>query len=338
MKNTVAIVIPCRNEEQYIQKCIDSILQSNYPKELLSIYICDGMSDDATRDIVRKMSENHACITLIDNLKKTTPFALNLGLKKSTADIKIILGAHATVDPNFILENVKTFQISSSIGCAGGIINNVYENETSKIIGLAMSSSFGVGNAHFRTGNKDGYVDTVAFGAYRKEVFDAIGYFDEELVRNQDDEFNYRLLKNGFKIYLSNAIQSDYFVRGSFKKLFKQYYQYGYWKVFVNKKHKTVTTLRQLVPLFFILFLIGGFILSFIHPFLFYSFLAILVLYFVMAFIAAFKKTKELMKIFKLVFVFFELHLSYGLGYLVGIVDFLILGKKPSSSAKTMSR
>jgi len=338
LKTTVSITIPCRNEEKYIKKCLSSILNSNYPNQLITIYVCDGMSEDNTRDIVKNMSKKNSNIILLDNLKKTTPFALNLGLKKSSSDIKIILGAHATVDLNFILENVKAFEKSHDIGCTGGVINNVYENETSKTIGLAMSSSFGVGNAHFRTGNKDGFVDTVAFGAYKKEVFDKIGYFDEDLVRNQDDEFNFRLLKNGFKIYLSSKIHSDYYVRASFKKLFKQYYQYGYWKVFVNTKHNTVTTVRQTIPLLFVLFLSFGIISSFVHSFFLFSFLTILLLYFVLSIYFALKKTQNLRRVFLLIFVFFELHLSYGFGYLVGIFQFIFLNKKPSKNSKSMSR
>jgi GT2 family glycosyltransferase len=201
-----------------------------------------------------------------------------------------------------------------------------------------MSSSFGVGNAHFRTGNKSGYVDTVAFGAYKKEVFDDIGYFDEDLIRNQDDEFNFRLLKNGYKIYLSNKIKSKYYVRGSFSKLFKQYYQYGYWKVFVNKKHKTVTTVRQLIPLFFVLFLILGGIISFAHPYIFIFYRAIILLYFLLGLLFAWDGNNSLKKAISITFTFFILHLSYGLGYLLAIFDFILLNKKPNDKSKTLSR
>lgn len=334
----VALIIPCRNEEQYIEKCILSIVQSNYPQELLTVYVCDGMSDDNTRSIIKKLSEKYPQVVLLDNLKKTTPFALNLGLKKSDADIKIILGAHSEIDKDFIIENVNVFKIDKDIGCAGGIIENVYENETSKIIGMAMSSSFGVGNAHFRTGNKDGFVDTVAFGAYKKEVFEEIGYFDETLTRNQDDEFNYRVIKNNFKIYLSHKIKCKYYVRGTFEKLFKQYYQYGYWKVFVNKKHKAVTTLRQLIPLFFVLFLLTGGIISFFNKYLFYGFISILGVYFIIAIIASLKFKITIANRFKIIYTFLILHLSYGLGYFNGIIDFILLNKHPTKKNTQLTR
>jgi glycosyltransferase involved in cell wall biosynthesis len=334
---SVAIVIPCRNEELYIEKCINSILTSNYPLDLIHVYVCDGKSEDSTQEIVRSISKDHPQVHLLINEKKTTPFALNLGLKKSKEAFKIILGAHAEVYPDFIKENINAFDSHPDASCAGGVIENVYENKTAEIVGLAMSSPFGVGNAHFRTGGKDGFVDTVAFGAYKKEVFDDVGYFDEELARNQDDEFNYRLLKNGFKIYLSKKIRSKYYVRASYSKLFKQYLQYGYWKVFVNKKHQTVTTIRQMVPLFFVLFL-------FAFPLVLFDYrLAMLwsfggLLYIFLASISALKQTKQLSKIIMVVGTFFILHFSYGFGYLKGIVEFVFLGKGPSKKAENLTR
>ena len=256
MMKTVSVVIPSYNEEAYIENCVRSILASNYPQDKLQVLVCDGQSTDATQEIVKKIAEENPQVVLLQNLNKTTPFALNLGLKYSSADVKIILGAHSTVDDNFVLQNVKVLETMPEVGCAGGVIENVYENNTSESIGLAMSSTFGVGNAHFRTGAKSGFVDTVAFGAYRKEVFENIGYFDESLTRNQDDEFNYRVTKAGYKIYLEPNIRCKYYVRGSFTKLYKQYFQYGYWKVFVNKKHGAFLSIRQLVPPAFVLYLL----------------------------------------------------------------------------------
>ena len=193
---SVAIVIPCRNEEKYIARCIDSILLQDYLHENLSVYICDGKSTDSTVAIINDYSIKHSNIHLLVNEKQTTPFALNLGIKNSSSDIVIILGAHAELYSDYVSNCVDAFNFGTNIGCTGGIIENVYENEIAEVIGKAMSSSFGVGNAHFRTGNKDGFVDTVAFGAYKQEVFDKIGLFDEELIRNQDDEFNYRLFSH----------------------------------------------------------------------------------------------------------------------------------------------
>ena len=119
-----------------------------------------------------------------------------------------------------------------------------------------MSTPFGVGDAKFRTGGSAGHVDTVAFGAYRRDALEEIGLFDVALSRNQDDELNYRLLKSGWRIWFDPRISSQYHVRSTYRNLVRQYYQYGYWKVFVNLKHRTITTWRQTVPALFLLVLL----------------------------------------------------------------------------------
>jgi len=324
---TVSIVIPCRNEEKYIGRCIDSILSQDYSQDKLFVFVCDGKSTDDTAAIIHDYAVKHKNISFLINEKQTTPYALNIGINASLTDIVIILGAHSEIYPDYVSSCVEAFSYGTNIGCTGGIIENVYENETAEVIGKAMSSSFGVGNAHFRTGNKDGFVDTVAFGAYKREVFDKIGFFDEELIRNQDDEFNYRLLKNGFTIYLYRKIRSKYYVRASFDKLFKQYEQYGYWKVYVNKKHRAVTTLRQVIPLLFVLFLFTGALLSFFHMLLFKIFLLGVFLYAALSVYSAFKQSGNSKQVFSIVKSFFILHFSYGLGYLKGIIDFFVLQK-----------
>jgi glycosyltransferase involved in cell wall biosynthesis len=310
---TISIIIPCLNEKNYIRRCLNSIQQQSYPSHLITTFICDGGSNDGTIKIINDFIKLYPQFSLLFNEKKTTPYALNLGIVNSKADIIIILGAHSELDINFVSNSVSSFEIDEQIMCVGGILENVYENSTSQIIGAAMSSSFG---------------DTVAFGAYKKEIFDKVGLFDEELIRNQDDEFNFRITNAGFKIYLNHSIKCNYFVRASFQKLFKQYYQYGYWKVFVNKKHNTITTIRQLIPLFFVLYLFLWLTSNLISIHLFIALAGFMALYVVLAFLAAFqKKSKSFVTILGIVYTFFILHISYGLGYLKGIFDFFILGK-----------
>lgn len=324
---TVSIVIPCLNEKNYILRCLQSIVAQSYRADLISTYVCDGMSNDGTRELIVDFAKTHPQFALLDNVQKTTPFALNLGIKTSTAEIVIILGAHSELDPDFVKKSVESFDIDPAIMCTGGVLENVYENEASRMIGAAMSSSFGVGNAHFRTGNKSGFVDTVAFGAYKREIFDKVGLFDEELIRNQDDEFNFRVTNAGYKIYLNHEIKCRYFVRASFKKLYRQYYQYGYWKVFVNKKHKTITTVRQLIPMFFVLYL-GLLVVSiFTCKIIFLAMSTFGLLYLLLALVFGARSASSFGAIFGVAFTFFILHFSYGLGYLKGIFDFFLLGK-----------
>jgi GT2 family glycosyltransferase len=305
----------------------------------LHVWVVDGMSDDGTRPLVSEYAARYSFIKLVDNVRRTTPYALNIGLEPLDYDIGIILGAHAVVDKDFVRHNARVLQEHPEVGCAGGIITNVHENELSRVISNAMSSPFGVGNAYFRTGGKSGYVDTVAFGAYRREVFEKIGFFDEDLVRNQDDEFNYRVTKAGFKIYLDPKIESQYYVRGSFSKLYKQYFQYGYWKVFVNRKHATITTLRQLAPPLWMLFVSVGWVGFFIHPVLGYSYVGMILIYLTLAKFTAIRTAGwQIPMIFKLVACYMILHASYGWGYLKGMFHFYILRRNPTEGSQRLTR
>lgn len=335
----IKVIIPCRNERGYIGKCLDSLVHSNRAGIDLHVWVVDGMSDDGTRPLVEEYARQYSFIKLVDNERRTTPYALNIGLSDLDYDIGIILGAHAVVDKEFVFQNARVLSEHPEVGCSGGIIRNVHENEWSEIISLAMSSVFGVGNAHFRTGGKSGYVDTVAFGAYRREVFERVGFFDEELARNQDDEFNYRVVQGGFKICLDPAIQSDYYVRGSISKLYKQYDQYGYWKVFVNQKHGAVTTLRQLAPPLWVFFLLAGWTGFLIHTVLGWMYAIVVAMYVALAIYTASRmRMKSVRRFWMLLRTFGVLHFSYGLGYLRGLIHFYVLGRKPSMHSERLTR
>ncbi len=334
----LAVVIPSYNEEDFIEACVKSLLQSNFPQEELEILVCDGRSEDRTADIVSRIAAKHTNVRLLLNEQRTTPFALNIGLKASEADVKIILGAHSEVHEDFLANNLKALDEFPSAGCVGGVIDNVYADDLSKAIGAAMSSKFGVGNALFRTGAKKQFVDTVAFGAYRKEVFEKVGYFDTDLTRNQDDEFNFRVTHAGFKVLLDPAIKCKYYVRGSFQKLYKQYYQYGYWKVFVNKKHKSFLSIRQLVPPLFVSYLLTLPLCFFVLPEYFWFYSLGLAVYLIVALTSALGEAGSLKHKGRVFASFVILHFSYGWGYLLGIKDFILLNRNASSKSESTSR
>lgn len=329
MSKILTIIIPCRNEEKYIERCLNSLIELDFPKDALEIIVCDGKSTDRTVELVETFANKYPYIKLLTNEKQIAPSAMNIGIKASQGKFITRVDGHSEVFPDFIIKSLAELEKNPSLGCVGGFLINEYEDNISKVISYAMSSSFGVGSAYFRTGEKDGYVDTVAFGSYRKEVFDKIGLFDEELVRNQDDELNFRVIKAGYKIFLKRDINAKYYVRASFKKLFKQYFQYGYWKVYVNKKHSSITTIRQLVPLFFVLYLIFGISLSIFSKIIFYIFISILLVYIALSAFSSYKKTRVLQEIFQVMYSFCILHTSYGLGYLNGLIDFFVLNTKP---------
>jgi len=336
----IAVVIPCRNEVLYIEDTIHAIYNSNLPDNInIEVFVVDGMSDDGTREKVHLLSNSYSNLNLVDNKNRLTPFAFNIGIKAAgLTDFIQIVGARHILSTNYIFNCLNKLQSDKSIWCVGGRVENHYVNEVSKFISLAMASSFGVGLGNFRTLNRSCFTDTVTSPMYPSWVFEKIGFFDEELVRNQDDEFNYRVKLRGGKIFYENDISLKYYVRGTLNNLWRQFFQYGYWKVYVNVKHSTVTTIRQLLPPFFVLYLmlfmftlIAGkliFLISSI-PFLLYIFGS---LFF------SFKLANSIRKVFLTFIIFKILHISYGFGYLKGIIEFVILNKKPSDNQKRLSR
>tara|TARA_B100001057_G_scaffold172143_1_gene172904 strand:- start:497 stop:1510 length:1014 start_codon:yes stop_codon:yes gene_type:complete len=331
----VSVVIPCRNEEKNIQGCIESILSSNYPN--LEVIVVDGMSDDSTRNILNELAQKHRNVRLVDNHHQLTPFAFNLGCKAANGYYIQIVGSRNTLAIDYISLLVKALEENPDIACVGGDYQHVYDTDLSRFITYVMESKFGVGSTNYRTKKESSYVDTVGIPMYRRSIFDEIGYFDERLARNQDDDFNFRITEAGHQIYYVFEAKTQYFVRGSLKKLFKQFSQYGYFKVFVNKKHKTLTTLRQLVPVMFLLFIVIGGILSLLVPMFSLLYLLGLTSYLVAGFLSSMSFTKKVSEIMLTQIAALFMHIGYGWGYLKGIFDFLIMRREPSVKMQTQT-
>lgn len=329
MNETVAVIIPVRNEEKYISKCIDSIIAQTYPRELIEIILIDGMSTDNTLSIIEKYIQEYREVKVFYNEKKITPISMNIGISNSKSDIVIILGAHSFIDKNFIKNNVRNL-IDKKADASGGIVKFIHESFLSKCIGIATSCPFGVGNALYRYSKEEKYVDTVPFAAYKKSLLDKIGYFDEELVRNQDDELNFRVTESGGKILLSPDIISNYFSRSSLKKLWRQFYQYGYWKVRVIQKHNKPAALRHLIPVIFVLSMIFSLLIGIIlKPALFIFFSIILSYGFVNIIFSTKLSVQNGLKCFAyLLLIFPILHISYGIGFLQGIIAFYLIKRR----------
>jgi glycosyltransferase involved in cell wall biosynthesis len=335
----VSIVIPCRNEKHYIQECIEAIYANRFKPSLeINIFVVDGMSDDGTREVVTDLMSTYSSLHLIDNEKKLTPFAFNLGIHQMPADYIQIIGARHIVSSDYILKSIDILENDKTIWCTGGRLINQFTSSESEIIAKAMDTTFGMGLGNFRILEKSGFTDTVTSPMYPFWVFEKIGFFDEQLVRNQDDDFNYRVTNAGGKIWFERSISLKYYVRASYSGLYRQFYQYGYWKVFVNRKHKAVTTYRQLVPPLFVLFAI-------VSPVLFFCGNAIAVLasvgiifYLLLAFYFALQRASSIVQFGGILKTFPVLHFSYGFGYLIGILHFVLLKKTPSNRQKRLSR
>lgn len=335
----ISVVIPCRNEVLYIEECVEAIYANQLTTDVrLQVFVVDGMSDDGTREKVQNLQSKFLTLKLIDNVKQLTPFAFNLGIHASKADYIQIVGARHILSADYIQKALNILKSKPEVWCVGGKLINEYINQTGEIISKAMSTSFGMGLGNFRTLAKSGYTDTVTSPMYPFWVFEKIGFFDEQLIRNQDDDFNFRVIKAGGKIYFENDISLKYYVRGNFKGLYRQFFQYGYWKVYVNQKHKAVTTLRQLVPPLFVVFIFLSILLSFLHPLLAILSAIVYMIYILMALLVGLKKRSTFSESIKISITFPILHFSYGFGYLKGMLEFIVFRKKPSDKQKRLSR
>jgi glycosyltransferase involved in cell wall biosynthesis len=324
----VSIVVPCRNERRFIVDCLDSILRTDYPPDRLEVLVVDGASDDGTRILLSEYSAREARVKWLDNARQTTPVALNIGIQNALGEILMIMGAHCKYPHDYISKLVGWLEHSAADN-VGGICRTLAgaDSQMASAIAFALSHPFGVGNSYFRIGvSKPKWVDTVPFGCYRINVFSRIGLFDEELVRNQDDELNQRLLKSGGRILIVPDVVSEYYARDTLNKVARMHYQYGYFKPLVARKIGRVGTWRQLVPVAFLLSLAVTLVLAPWIEIARWAFLGIVGTY-LAALLAAivtsmshngFETSVLLGAVFPVV------HFSYAWGSLKGIIKFVI--------------
>ncbi len=324
----LSVICPIYNEESRIEACILSILAQDYPKEDMEVLFVDGQSSDRTREIIAKYMQDYAFIRLLDNPKRIAPSALNIGIRASSGDIIMRLDAHAKYPDNYFSLLVNKLKQTGADN-VGGVCRTLPAKDTAicRAIAHAMSSPFGMGNSHFRIGaNHEMWVDTVPFGCFRRELFDKVGLFDEELVRNQDDEFNGRIVKNGGKILLLPQVVIDYFARDTISKTAKMFYQYGLFKPLVNKKLHKPTTLRQFFPPLFLAGLVAGGLLSLFSQTLMWIYVSVIVLYILCCFVFGRNGERVWPDILWMPIIFATIHLSYGCGYWQGLWNLLVHG------------
>lgn len=332
-KPFVTVVVPVRNEAEHIEQCVRSVLESDYPTDRLEVLVVDGMSDDSTLEIVRRMAAEDDRLRLLENPARVVPHAMNLGIRESCGEIVCRVDGHATVAKDFITRGVRALREHPEAWCVGGAIETVSTNFTGRAISAAMSTPVGVGNARFRLGNYTGYVDTVAFGCYWRWVFDRIGMFDEELVCNEDDDFNQRLIEAGGKIWMDSRIRSSYYSRRSLRKLARQYVQYGFWRIRTIQKHGRPATLRQIAPMVFVclwIVLVVGTVFWWPLRYALAGYAALYGLGLLFGVLDVARKT-GLRYALAAPLAVMAMHFGYGLGSLRGLVRFVILRRGPPS-------
>ncbi len=332
MNPFVTILIPCFNEEKYIGALCRDILGQNYPQERIEVFFIDGGSSDNTRNAIEQYSSGFYSTRILDNKERYVSYALNFGIEQASGEVIIRMDAHARYPTDYVSKLVNSLYELNADN-VGGSWHTVPSGSGLKAeaIALAMSSVFGVGNALYRLNiKKIRQVDTVPFGCYRREVFDKCGTFDVELIRNQDDEFNARLIKAGGKIFLIPGVRITYFARESIRKAMKMFFQYGYFKPLVNLKLGRAATIRQFIPpIFFLLMslLIISSLWNYWMAVVFLIALSVHLLFGIIFSIPAVFRTKRAGLLFMLPIVFLLVHLSYGYGYISGISRFAIFRK-----------
>lgn len=332
-----SIIIPCLNEEKFIKRCLDSLIKNRYSQDNLEILVYDGGSTDRTKEIVEGYEKKFSFIKLRNNPKKFPCFALNKGIEESKGEIIIRCDAHASYPPDYIKKIVSLLQSNREIGNVGGVCINEPANNTIKAKGISytLSHFFCIGPNKFRKGvKKSSFVDTVPFGAWRREIFEKVGLFNEKFLKAEDLEFNIRLRKAGYKILLVPDIKISYYPRENFSKLFKMMFQYGYWKNFVNKELKLISSIRQLAPPLFVLYIFSLIFLPLLSGWFFIP----LVLYFVLVLLFSFTISvrKKDIRIYPFCcLTFIVSHIGYGLGYLKGFWDIWIIKKRQISLQNT---
>jgi len=328
MKNNlpfVSAIIPCKNEEKFIGECLQSILNQDYPKDKIEVLIVDGRSQDRSREIVKGFTKRYKFIKLLDNAQEITPVALNIGIRESRGEYIFRLDAHSIYQKNYIKKCLEWLE-KTKADCVGGVLETLPSKDglAAKAISLVLSSPFGAGGSTFRTKRKEGYTDTVPFGAWRKDIFKKVGLFNERLIRNQDIELNSRIKKAGGKIFITTEIELSYFAPSTLKKLICQQFQNGLWNIYTQKITPNSLKRRHFVPLFFV----SGLLMSlFLAPFVFgarvfFALIAASYLLMNLFFSLRISFQKGLKYLPILLLTFFTLHFSYGLGSIWGLIIF----------------
>lgn len=249
----MSFVMPVRNEEGYIRASLQSLVEQDYPASQCEIIVVDGRSSDRTREIIEEMRERNPQVRCLDNPAGIVPTAMNIGIRAAGGAVIIRADGHNVYPRDYAANSVKYLEETGADNVGGPWVT-VAANESfsARLVAAVLRSPFGVGNSRFRTSREEGFVDTVPFGAFRREIFDRVGMYNEKLVRNQDNELNARIRKAGGKIYLTPALTTYYHPVKNLLSLLKYAFKTSQWHIFTLRENKDSMGVRHLAPATFL--------------------------------------------------------------------------------------
>lgn len=321
----VSLIITCRNEKDFIGSCLDSILTNGYPHDRMEVLVVDGMSEDGTREIVRRYAGACPCVVLVDNPERITPCALNIGIRRARGEFIMWMSAHASYRKGYIRACV-TASLQYGADNVGGMTNTVprRSTRTAHAITATFNHPLGAGNARYRLGAREAtWVDTVFGGCYRREVFSKVGLFNEALVRSQDIEFNLRLKRAGGRTLMVPSAVADYYIRSDLRSFARHNWVNGVWAILPFAYSDIVPiSWRHVVPLGFALSLVATGLLTALIPswgWPFYVVVGMYVLATVAASVQVAWQRRDPWMLLLMPVAFAALHLPYGFGSLWGL-------------------
>jgi glycosyltransferase involved in cell wall biosynthesis len=340
LEPTVSIIIPMRNEEKYIRRCLLSVLANHFPHEQYEILIADGQSTDSSRQMVEEISSRQVTpdIRLLNNPARIVPVGLNEAIRQARGRFILRMDAHTDYPPNYIENCVAELERTGAANVGGRCITCPGGNTlTAKSIALLTQTRAGVGNSAYRLGQGDRYVDTVPFGAFRREVLAEVGLYREDLERNQDYELNARIRSHGHRIFLSSKIYCFYHNVPTFAAFMRQAFRNACWNAQCWRRYPISFCWRHAAPLAFFGALIGSLLLGLVFRPAWWLFGLGVCLYLLLALTASatIARQGEWKSAVLAPVLMFPFHLVYGFATLVGL---LLPRDIPSSTNPTRLR
>jgi GT2 family glycosyltransferase len=324
-KPRISVAIPCRNEEKHISKCVNAFLAGTVRD--IEVIVVDSASEDRSVAVLEEIARRDRRLRVLSNPARITPRAFNLGIQAARARYVCIYGGHSIPGPDWAERNLAAIEAHPDAAAVGGLLDTVSDTFMGKAVAAVQSCTFGVGNVRFRVGGNPGFVDTVVYGCYRKEVFDKYGYFDEKFTTNQDDELNLRLTAAGEKLWFDPSISTTYYARPSWRKALDQYWRYGKFKFDTFRKNGRVGAVRHLAPAAFVAFIFSWLASWFFSPVLFQLGAAFFAVYLALGIYYSLKGLSRFgPSMILFIPVAFSIHLAYGLGTWYGAIRALLAG------------